>query len=77
VARRKVHYIHIEKDFLAYSIEVDEFDALVDEGYDDIMLVTPKGRFIASLDEWQEFGYIDIDQGSDVRVLQRSYMGRV
>ena len=75
--KRKVHYVHVEKDFLAHSIEVDEFDALVDEGYDDILVISPKGRFVASLDEWQDFGYIDLDDDVEVRVLHRSYMGMV
>ena len=75
--RRKVHFIHLEKDFLSHSIEVDEFDTLIAEDYDDICIITPRARYVASLDEWIDYGYIDLDDDVDIRVLQRSYMGRV
>jgi hypothetical protein len=76
--KRKVHFIHIEREFIHFPIEVAEFDALVDEGYDDIVIVSPKGRYIATVDEWLDYGYIDVndDDGTEVRVLQRSYMAR-
>ncbi len=74
--RRKPHYIFLERDFIAQVLPVDEFDALVDSGYDDIVVVTPRGRWIASIDEWQEYGYVDLEGDSELRVLHRSYMGR-
>ncbi len=76
MARRKVHYIHVEKDFQTFSIDVDEFDTIVDGGYDDILIVTPRARFIASVDEWLDYGYIDLDGDAEVRSLSRAYMGR-
>lgn len=78
MAKRKVHEVRIDKNvILSHSIEVTEFDALVDAGYDDILLITPKGRFIASLEEWLDYGYVDLDDDVEVRVMQRAYMGRV
>jgi len=76
-SKRKTHFTHVERDFLAHNINADEFDALVDEGYDDIVVITPKARYIASIDEWLDFGYIDLDGDTEVRVLHRSYMGGV
>lgn len=68
--------VHIERDFIAYSMPVDEFDRLVDEGYDDIVVITPRQRYIASIDEWLDYSYIDLeDVDVEVRVLQKSYMG--
>ena len=74
--RNKTHYIHTERDFSTFSIESDEFDRLVDEGYESILVVTPRARFIASVDEWLDYGFIDLDGDVEVRVLHRSYMGR-
>jgi len=76
-SKRKVHFTHVEHDFLAHNIAVDEFDALVDEGYDDIVVITPRNRYIASIDEWLDYGYIDLDGDTEVRVLHRSYMSWV
>jgi hypothetical protein len=57
-------------------IMCDEFDRLVDENYDDIVIVTPARRYVSSLDDWLDYGYIDIDGDVDVRVLGRAYFGR-
>ena len=72
---RKVFDIRISKDFLAHAIVSDEFDNMLDAGYDDILIITPRGRYIASLDEWLDYSYIDLDGDVEVRVMHRSYMG--
>ena len=75
-SRRNAFFVHVDKDeFLAHAIEIDEFDRLVDEGYDDIVIVSPRGRYIASIDEWLDFGYIDLDGDTEIRVLHKSFMG--
>ena len=76
--RRKVHEVRINKNIIvAHQIEVNEFDRLLDEGYDDILVITLKDRFIASLEDWLDYGYVDLDGDAEVRVLHRSMMGRV
>ena len=54
----------------------DEFDRLVDENYDDIIIITPARRYVSSLDDWLDYGYLDLSGDVEVRVLGRSYFGR-
>lgn len=76
--RRKVHTVRLETpSFLAANIPTDDFDRLVDEGYDDILVITPRGRYVASIDEWLDYSYIDLDSDTEIRVMHRSYMGLV
>lgn len=59
------------------SIPVEDFDQLVDDGYELIVIITPTKRYTASIDEWMDFGYLDlVDQDAEVRVLSRAYMGQ-
>ena len=69
--------------YLSFFIQSAEFDQIVDDGYDIIVFVTPKGRYTAGVDEWQDYGYYDIEPGvldidDDIEVirLNKSYMGK-
>lgn len=74
----RIHSIRVEKNIIqSASIEVDEFDSLVDDGYDDILVITLKARFVASLEDWLDYGYVDLEGDVEVRTLHRSYMSRV
>lgn len=76
--KRKFYSVRIESDtFLSAHITSDDFDLLVDEGYDDILIITPRHRFIASIDEWLDYSYIDLDGDVEVRTMNKSYMGFV
>lgn len=68
---------------LSFHLPVDDFDRIVDEGYDVIVFVTSKSRYTAGVDEWQDYGYYDVEPGvtnvdPDVEVirLNKSYMGK-
>lgn len=82
--RQRVHTVkHDGPVTLSFHIPVAEFDRIVDEGYDIISIVTVKGRFTAGVDEWQDYGYYDVEPGAtnvdpDVEVirLNKAYMGR-
>lgn len=75
--KRKVHYVTLSGEFVRLTIEADEFDALLDSGVDDVVVITPKGRYLASIDDWLDFGYMDLIGDVEVRVLQKAYMGRL
>lgn len=70
-------------DGVQFSMPTTEFDRLVDEGYETIVVVTPTTRYTATVDEWQDYGYFDSVSGADeggpeveVIVMHRSYMVR-
>lgn len=70
-------------NFLTFYIPSDEFDGIVDGGYEVIVFVTHKGRYSATVDEWQDYGYYDVEPGQrdsdpdvDVIRMNKSYMGR-
>lgn len=77
--KNNVFSIKIESDtFLAASMPTETFDSLVDEGYDDILIITPRHRYIASIDEWLDYSYIDLTEGDvECRVMHKAYMGLV
>jgi hypothetical protein len=55
---------------------LEEFDKLVDEGYDDIIIITPDNRYVASIDDFLDYGHLDVTGDVEVRVLHRSFLGR-
>lgn len=74
---RKAAYVRWPKPIGQNVIVLlDEFDKLVDEGYDDIIILTPDSRWVASIDDFLDYGYIDLAGDVEVRVLHRSYLGR-
>lgn len=74
---RKAYTVRYTKELdINVIVSADDFDRLIDEGYDDIIILTPKARWVVSIDEWLDYGYIDLDGDVDVRVLNRSYFGR-
>lgn len=60
---------------LSFHMAASEFDELVDAGYELIIIVTPKRRYIASVDDWLDYGYHDLEGDEDIIVLNKSYMG--
>lgn len=74
--KRRVWTAKVDRPLIAFTIGVDDFDELVNEGWDDIMVVTPHGRYVASLEDWLDYSYIDLDGDAEVRVMHFSYMGR-
>jgi len=54
-----------------------QFDTLVDEGYDDILLITPGHRYLVALDDFLDFGYITNDGIESFYALGKSYISRV
>lgn len=73
----KVHTVRTEYDLASYAIPTDAFDRMVDDGYDAILIVARGKRYYATVDDWLDYSYIDIRGDEEVRVLNRSYMGRV
>jgi hypothetical protein len=57
-----------------YSIESDEFNRLVDLGYDYITFFGPNYRLTASVDDWLDYGRYDMVDDVDVIVLRTSRM---
>ena len=58
-------------------IPVEDFDQLLDDGYELIVITTPSKRYTATVDDWLDYGYLDlIDEDAEVRVLSRAYMGQ-
>lgn len=77
-SKRKVFEVRLDHDIKHQALIIsDSFDDLIDRGYDDILIVCPTKRYIASIDEWLDYGYIDLDGDVEVRVLHKSYMGLV
>jgi hypothetical protein len=60
---------------LSFHMAASEFDALVDKGIEVIIIITPKRRYIASVDDWLDYGYHDLEGDEDIIVLNKSYMG--
>ena len=60
---------------LAFHIQSTEFDRYINEGIEVIIIVTPKRRYIASVDDWQDYGYYDLEGDEEIIVLNKSYMG--
>lgn len=54
----------------------EDFDKWLDEGYDDIVIVCPSKRYVSSIEDWLDYGYLDMDYDVEVRVLSKSYFGR-
>ena len=73
--------VWLDHEFISHHVAVTDFDKMVDGGVDDILIITPKGRWLSSLDDWIDYGYVDVEDNDpstdEVRVLHRSYMGRV
>lgn len=59
---------------LTFAINSDEFDRIVDDGYDFIVIVTPARRYTASIDDWYDYSWLDVDLDTDVRVMRRAEM---
>jgi hypothetical protein len=73
----KTYTIHVpDAKGLAYHLGSELFDSIVDGGYDIILLVTPTRRYITTVEDWQDYGYYDVDDGEDIIVLNKSYMSR-
>lgn len=70
--KRKVKEFHVADSNL-YYLDDASLDWLVDNGYDDVMFITPTKRLIASVEDWIEFS-IDVD---GARALSRSKFGLV
>jgi hypothetical protein len=51
------------------------FDQWIDEGYDDIVIICPSHRYVSTIDDWLDYGYIDLDYDVEVRVLPKAYFG--
>jgi len=71
-----IHTIHqADNAGLSFFIQSSEFDKIVDGGYELIIIVTPKRRYVASVDDWQDYGYYDLEGDEEILVLNKSYMG--
>lgn len=75
--RRKVFELRLPVMLPRVTMDADQFDWLLDAGYDDILVITPIHRYIASLDEWLDFGYVDSNENGEFRVLPKAYFGLV
>jgi hypothetical protein len=70
---------HLRRPFpIGKELIVDrsEFDRLVDEGYEDMLIITPDSRYVVSIDDWLDYGYDAVHGGREVRMLHRSFLGR-
>lgn len=68
--------IHLpEPRGLSFFLEATDFDAMVDEGVDVLVIVTPSRRYVSAIDDWFDYGYHDLEGDVDVIVLNKSYMG--
>jgi hypothetical protein len=73
---RKVFTVKLDKEMgSGYSLGVDDFDALVDAGFDDILILTPRTRYVATIDDWLDYSYIDLEGDAEVRTLHKAFMG--
>lgn len=52
-----------------------QFDALVDEGYDDVLIITPLHRYLVSLDDFLDYGYLTNNGETEVYALGKAYIG--
>jgi hypothetical protein len=57
-----------------YHIESEQFNTLVDAGYDYITLLGPNYRLTASIEDWLDYGRYDLVDDVDVIVLRTSRM---
>jgi hypothetical protein len=74
---QKTHFIKAATETAAFDIPVTEFDELVDQGFELITITTPKARYVSSIDDWLDFGYLDLtDSDVEVRTLHTVYMGK-
>ncbi len=60
---------------LAFHIQSSEFDKYINDGVEVIIFITPKRRYVASVDDWQDYGYYDLEGDEEIIVLNKSYMG--
>ncbi len=72
----KTHVIKTTEDFSTFVLSTDDFDYLLDHGFDDIAIVTPRGRWVASIDDWLDYSYFDNRDHVDIRVMNKSYMSK-
>lgn len=75
--QQKTYFQAGKAGMLADDIPVDNFDQLVDDGYELIVITTETGRYTTTVEDWQDFGYVDLsDTDVEIRVLHRSYMSK-
>jgi hypothetical protein len=75
MAQSKTYFKKAPDGLSAFSISVEEFDRILDEGYELIVVTTPTTRYTSDIEEWIDYGYIDlIDEDVEVRALHRSFM---
>lgn len=72
----KTKVIRTTDDFSTFILTTDDFDAILDQGFDDIAIVTPRGRWVASVDDWLDYSYFDNRNYQDIRVMNKSYMAK-
>lgn len=59
---------------LSFHMASSEFDSIVDGGFDVIVIVTPARRYVSNVDDWQDYGYYDLEVDEEIIVLNKSYM---
>lgn len=73
---RGIHTLRLdEQNGLSFHLSASLFNTIVDSGCEIIVIITPKRRYVASVDDWMDYGYFDVDDDEDIIVLNKSYMG--
>lgn len=70
-------FIKTAPDGTRFCLRVGEFNDIVDQGYEFIVIVTPTHRWTSTVEDWQDYGYYSYeDNGGQIEItcLSRGYM---
>lgn len=69
--------VHTLRPAREYSLLVSEFDALVEQGWEHIIVVGPSYRLTSSIEDWLDFGQSGIIGDEDAITLRANKMSKV
>lgn len=70
----KVYFLKATDDRAVFSIPTEEFNNVVDQGYELIAVTTPTSRYVSDVEDWLTIGYTEYDGEDEIMVLHRSFM---